>query len=244
MEIKTILWREWIFFKHRFWKITLSQLVTPLLYLITFGYGVGNALSVDGKPYLYFLLPGILAMSTMRNSYSPTATRVSLTRLHEKSFECYIFSPTKMSGLAMGHILAGAFRGVYAGTFVIAIGIIAKVDIHISVWLFIVMFLNAVIFASIGFFAAMIINTHYDLNNFNNVVITPMSFLCGTFFSLEGIPSIVKIFIEFLPLTYTTKLLRDIAFGFTINISELIIVIAFVIAVISMAIAICYKEIK
>ena len=244
MEIKTILWREWIFFKHRFWKITLSQMVTPLLYLITFGYGVGNAISVGGKPYLYFLLPGILAMSTMRNSYAPTSTRVSLTRLHERSFECYIFSPTRMSGLALGHILAGAARGVYAGIFVIAIGIIANVDIVINIWLFLIMFLNAIIFASIGFFAAMIINTHYDLNNFNNIVITPMSFLCGTFFSLEAIPSAIKILIGFLPLTHTTKLLRETAFGMPVNLMEFAIVIVFAAIFLAMSIGICYKEIK
>ncbi len=93
MEITTILWREWLFFKRRFWRITMSQMVSPLLYFVTFGMGLGRVMEVDGRPYLSYLLPGLLAMTTMRNSYTSVSTRISVMRLHEKSFECYLYFP-------------------------------------------------------------------------------------------------------------------------------------------------------
>ena len=76
MEITTILWREWLFLKRRFWRVTFSQMVSPLLYFVTFGMGLGRVMEMDGRPYLYYLIPGLLAMTTMRNSYmSAMATR-------------------------------------------------------------------------------------------------------------------------------------------------------------------------
>ena len=70
MEITTILWREWLFLKRRFWRVTFSQMVSPLLYFVTFGMGLGGMVNVDGQPYLQYLIPGLLAMTTMRNSYT------------------------------------------------------------------------------------------------------------------------------------------------------------------------------
>ncbi|KDR96497.1 ABC-2 type transporter [Peptoclostridium litorale DSM 5388] len=244
MEIKTILWREWTFFKHRFWKITRAQLITPLLYLITFGFGLGGRLSVEGQPYMFYLIPGLLAMTTMRNSYSAISMRVSVTRLHEKSFETFIYSPTRISRLAIGHILAGALRGVYSGIFVIIMGMISGVDFPISGWLILVIFLNSIIFAELGFFAAMVIDTHYDMNNFTNIVITPMSFLCGTFFSLSEMPWFFRWIIELLPLTHTTRLLRRIILGYGIDTFSLIATLFFAAALMVLSIRICYEEIK
>ena len=81
MEITTILWREWLFLKRRFWRVTFSQMVSPLLYFVTFGMGLGRVMEMDGRPYLYYLIPGLLAMTTMRNSYTSVSTRISVMRL-------------------------------------------------------------------------------------------------------------------------------------------------------------------
>ncbi len=244
MEITTVLWREWTFFKHRFIKITSSQIINPLLYLFTFGVGLGNSISVEGQPYLYFLIPGLLSMTTMRNSYSAVSMRISITRLHEKSFESYIFSPTRMSHLALGYILAGALRGMYAGLFVLVIGVIFGGNFGITIGLIFVMFLNSVMFSSLGFLAAMIIDTHYDLNRFASMIITPMSFLCGTFYSISNIPWYFKMIVEILPLTHTTRLIRRLSFGYGVDYFSLLISVLYVVFFIILAIRVCYEEIK
>ncbi len=241
MGIMTILWREYIFFKHRFFKITASQIVTPLLYLITFGIGL-SGVQVEGKPYLFFIIPGILAMTTTRNSYSAVSMRIIVSRIHDKSLEMYIYSPTSMFSFAFGSILAGALRGMYAGLFVIIIGVLTKSMIW-SIWLFVIMFINAIIFASIGFSAAMLIKTHYDLTRVTNMIITPMTFLCGSFYSVGGLPSYLKWFVELLPLTHTTRLLRELYFGNGINGISLLISLAYMVVLIMLSVKICYREI-
>lgn len=242
MSSLTILWREWTFFKHRWLKITMSQMVSPLLYLLTFGIGLSQV-TVEGQSYLFFILPGLLAMSTTRNSYSAVSMRISITRLHEKSMECYIYSPTSMTQLALGYIAAGALRGMYAGLFTILLGTITGAMTW-SFMLFVVMLINALIFSSIGFIAAMTIDTHYDLNRFSNMVITPMTFLCGSFFSVSNLPWYMKSVIELFPLTHTTRLMRRLFFGYGLDGFSLLIALVYLVVLILFSIRICFEEIQ
>ena len=240
MEMTTILWREWLFLKRRFWRITFSQMVSPLLYFVTFGIGLGRMIDSGGQPYLHYLIPGLLSMTTMRNSYTSVSTRISVMRLHEKSFESYFYSPTKMYLLATGHILAGALRGLYSGIFILILGFVSGAGLSLNGWLLLAVTLNALIFSALGFFAAMIIESHYDMNNFTNIVITPMSFLCGTFFSLDGIPEALKWLVNVMPLTHTTRLIRQLAFGGGVNWASMAVSVLFVIVLWACSVRECY----
>ncbi|MFQ7584412.1 MAG: ABC transporter permease [[Clostridium] symbiosum] len=240
MEITTILWREWLFLKRRFWRITFSQMVSPLLYFVTFGIGLGRMIDSGGQPYLHYLIPGLLSMTSMRNSYTSVSTRISVMRLHEKSFESYFYSPTKMYLLATGHILAGALRGLYSGIFILILGFVSGAGLSLNGWLLLAVTLNALIFSALGFFAAMIIESHYDMNNFTNIVITPMSFLCGTFFSLDGIPEALKWLVNVMPLTHTTRLIRQLAFGGGVNWASMAVSVLFVIVLWACSVRECY----
>ena len=240
MEITTILWREWLFLKRRLWRITFSQMVSPLLYFVTFGIGLGRMIDSGGQPYLHYLIPGLLSMTTMRNSYTSVSTRISVMRLHEKSFESYFYSPTKMYLLATGHILAGALRGLYSGIFILILGFVSGAGLSLNGWLLLAVTLNALIFSALGFFAAMIIESHYDMNNFTNIVITPMSFLCGTFFSLDGIPEALKWLVNVMPLTHTTRLIRQLAFGGGVNWASMAVSVLFVIVLWACSVRECY----
>lgn len=242
MEVTTILWREWLFLKRRFWRVTFSQMVSPLLYFVTFGVGVGRMMDVGDRPYLNYLIPGLLAMTTMRNSYTSVSTRISVMRLHEKSFECYFYSPTRMYLLAVGHILAGAMRGMYSGIFILLLGLVSGVKLALNGWLLLAVIMNTLIFSALGFLAAMMIESHYDMNNFTNVVITPMSFLCGTFFSLDGIPAALKWLVEVMPLTHTTRLIREISFGGSVRWGSLAAALGYVIALTACSVWACYRE--
>lgn len=241
MEITTILWREWLFLKRRFWRVTFSQMVSPLLYFVTFGMGLGRMMDVNGQPYLLYLIPGLLAMTTMRNSYTSVSTRISVMRLHEKSFECYFYSPTRMYLLAVGHILAGALRGMYSGIFILILGAVSGARLNFNLWLLIAVALNSLIFSALGFFAAMIIESHYDMNNFTNIVITPMSFLCGTFFSLDGIPTALKWLVNVMPLTHTTRLIRELSSGGGVNWISMAVSVLFVILLTACSVRECYR---
>lgn len=242
MEVLTILWREYVFFKRRFWKITSALIVSPLLYMIAFGWGIGENVVVDGSSYMLYIVPGIIALTTMRASFGAISMRVSVARLHEKSFEYYLISPTSMYLLTLGHILAGAFRGMFAAFIIILVTFAFGITVKINFLFILICFLNSLMFAGLGFFAAMMINTHYDMNRFTSFVINPMSFLCGTFFSLRKLPYLVRSFIEFLPLTHSTRLLRAIALNGKIEGFSIVVIFVYAIIFYILCVRACYEE--
>lgn len=217
MEVFTILWREFIFFKRRIFNITTAAIINPLLYVIAFGWGLGADVQVEGATYMHFVIPGIIALTSMNTSFSAISVRVNISRLYEKSFEYYLTSPVNMKLLALGQILSGAFRGMYASTLVLLISFMFKIDIPIDFNFILICFLNSFLFAAFGYGAALSINSHYDMSRFSTFIMTPMSFLCGTFFSLNKLPALIKGFIDILPLTYATTALRDMTLKGSFN---------------------------
>jgi len=242
VEVLTILWREFVFFKRRFWKITSALIVSPLLYMIAFGWGVGENVVVEGNSYMLYIIPGIVALTTMRSSFGAISMRVSVSRLHEKSFEYYLISPTSMYLLTLGHILAGALRGLFSAFIIICVSFVFGIAVKINFLFIFICFLNSLMFAGLGFFAAMMINTHYDMNRFTSFVISPMSFLCGTFFSLKKMPYIVRSFIEFLPLTHSTRTLRAIALNGKVEGFSVLVIMVYVIIFYILSVRACYEE--
>ena len=69
MGIVTVLWEKWVEFKYEWFKITTSALISPLLYMIALGWGLGAATTVTDRPYIDFLVPGIIALTTMNTSF-------------------------------------------------------------------------------------------------------------------------------------------------------------------------------
>jgi ABC-type multidrug transport system permease subunit len=242
MEMTAILWREWMFFKSRFFKITSSQLISPLLYLVTFGLGFGKVIDLGEYSYFHYLAPGIAAMTSMRAAYSGVSIRVSMARLQEKSFENYIISPIKTRNIALGYILSGSLKGIYAAALLMAISFVAGSRILNPCVFFMSMAMNTLVFSALGFFIAVSIDTHYDLNRFSTYVITPMSFLCGTFFDVDGLPVIMRNIIEIMPLTHSVRLMRAAAFGRNTYWFSVIVLLVYIIVFTIISIRICYEE--
>lgn len=244
MEVMTILWREIIFFRRRIIKITGSAVMSPLLYLIAFGWGLGENVVVEGYNYMYFIIPGIIALSTMNTSFNAVSIRINISKIHEKSFEYYLTSPVNIYLLTLGHILAGTLRGMYAGLIILIISFIFGVYIKVNLLFILVCFLNSLLFSAFGYFAAMIINSHYDMNRFTTYVITPMTFLCGTFFSLSKVPQAIKILINLLPLTHSTHALRAIALNGEMQIYSVVILVAYFIVFYFLGVMAGFREME
>ena len=208
-----VLWREYLFFKNRIWSITGSSLVAPLLYLTAFGWGLGRAVNMAGVTYVDFIVPGILALSTMNASFNAVSTPLSIARLYDRTLEEYLVSPITLFSFAAGKILAGALRGLYVGLILLAVAFVFGANFRLSGLFLLLAFLNCLVFASLGFLVALKVQSHPDMVRFNSFIITPMIFLCGTFFSLEHIPTHIQLFIKALPLTPASQGLRSLALG-------------------------------
>ena len=111
MGIITILWEKWVEFRRDFYKITLAAMIAPLMYLIVFGMGIQT--TSHGQPYLNFLIPGVVSLTTMNGSFNAIAQNLNVQRLYEKAFDQVMISPTPLWQFIAGQIIGGSLRGLY-----------------------------------------------------------------------------------------------------------------------------------
>ena len=195
------------------WRFLASSMVMPLLYLVTFGWGLGRGMNIGGGSYLEFVLPGILALSAMNNSFSPVSTSLNISKLYTKTLEEVLVSPVSPVDIALGRTLTGLVRGLFSALMLMVVGFIAGVHMHLSPFFFLMLALTSFCFGAAGVAAAMIARTHEDMSNFNSFFIVPMSFLAGTFFSPDRLPQPFESLILVYPLTHASLVLRALAAG-------------------------------
>ena len=186
MGIIAVLWEKWREFRRDFYKITLAATITPLMYLIVFGLGIQT--TSHGEPYLNFLVPGIVAMSTMTGSFSAVAQNMSVQRLYEKALDQVMVSPTPLWQFILGQVIGGSLRGMYAAGIIMLITLPIAADLTFNGWSFLVMFLNGLVFSTIALVLSFLAKSYTDAPRFTSYIIMPMSCLCNTFFSTDQMP--------------------------------------------------------
>jgi len=228
MNFYPIFWKDMLLIRKKPWKFLASSMVMPVLYLVTFGWGLGRGMAVaGGGTYLDFVLPGLLVMSAMNNSFGPVSTSVNVSKLYTKTIEEVLVSPVSHWDIALGRALMGSVRGMFSALLLLVVGLLSGGRIHLSPIFFLVLCLTSFAFASAAVAAAMVAKSHEDMSNFNSFVIIPMSFLAGTFFTPDKLPEPFHSAIMVYPLTHASMLLRTLAAGGEPQVPSLLILAAY-----------------
>jgi len=103
--------RETLILKRRLKRQIAGMAVSPLLYLIAFGYAMGDTAQFDGHTYLEFLIPGLVAMGSMTQSFG-IATDINVARFYWYIFEEFQAAPISNAAYVTGEVLAGMTRGL------------------------------------------------------------------------------------------------------------------------------------
>ena len=225
-DVGTVFWRDWIVLKRRLTKFIFSRMVAPLLYLTAFGWGLGQSVKLASGNYLDFIVPGIMALNSMNISFHSIIS-VHAERIYHKSLEEYLLSPISAESFLVGKILGAILRSLISSAIIIFFAEIFGAEIFLSVQLVFVLILNSIIFVQVGFFAAMKLSTYEEMAQVNTYILLPMSFLCGTFFSTGTLPAAVKFFVEILPLTHASFLLRSLTSGGEIFLDSVLILLLY-----------------
>ena len=211
MGIVAVLWEKWREFIRDFYKITMSAMISPLMYLVIFGLGIQT--TSHGEPYLNFLIPGIVAMTTMTGSFSAIAQNMSVQRLYEKALDQVMVSPTPLWQFILGQVIGGSLRGMYAACVILVLTTPVRRGLIFNGLSFLIMLLNGMVFATLALVLSFLAKTYSDAPRFNTYIIMPMTFLCNTFFSTEEIPDGFRQIIEMIPLSQASGMIRSIAQG-------------------------------
>ncbi|MBN1357542.1 ABC transporter permease [Candidatus Bathyarchaeota archaeon] len=214
-DIYSVLWVDLRFLRRHWLRTLATSLVNPVLYLVAFGYGLGGGISFDGYSYLAFVMPGIIALTAMSSSYGGAGYKLHVDRLFYRCFDEYLMSPISLFSLAVGKTLIGVVRGLISTVAILAVGVIISPALIVSPLFMLILVSSCFVFSFLGVLVGMWAKSHQDMTTFNTLVILPMTFLSGTFFSLNQLPGAVKAVLYLLPLTHSSECLRAAALGQT-----------------------------
>ena len=197
------------------------SLLEPILYLLAFGLGLGGYISsVLGQPYLVFISPALIAIAIMNGAFFE-CTFSSFVRMYfQKTFDAIVATPISVEEVVAGELLWGATRATINATIVLAV--IGVVSLTFKPLIFTPLFLLAIPLSFVGglmfgsiamcFTAAA---PNIDFFNYPSFLfLTPMFFLCGTFFPLSRLPQAAQgIAMAILPLTHIVNIARGVISG-------------------------------
>lgn len=215
----TIFWGEWLDLRVRIVQVAATGLISPLIYIVGFGLGLGSALDATMKPaagdnYLQFILPGMIALSSMTISFGGTTFSICGDRIFTKTFEETLLVPVHPLALYLGRMLAGIVRGMMTSCSVIIVALIftGKFGSFLNPLFLLLLVLNCAVFSGLGVIVGLNVKSLESVGLYNNFVIVPMSFLGATFFDPATLPTVLKGVVYLLPLTYTSVGLRAAAY--------------------------------
>ena len=144
-----------------------------------------------GKPYLYFLVPGVLVSSVMMSSTFECLYGTFVKMVHEKLYDSLIATPVSAEDAVAGDIAWGAFRGLISGVLMMLVAMamgIFPVSVASVLLILVLMVFVGVLFASLAMIVTSFSPSFDFFNYYTELVITPMLFFSGVFFPLDKFP--------------------------------------------------------
>jgi len=200
----TILWSDLMILRRRPGRYIITTLISPLLYLVAFGWGLGRGINVNGTSYLEFVVPGIIALTAMTTSFNGAGTRLNVDRLYFRSFDECLMAPIGLLSLLLGKAMIGVVRGLVSSSAFILASLFLAPRFQVGPMFLLILVLTCLVFSFLGVLAALLAKTHQDLATFSSLILLPMTFLGGTFFSLSQVPTALKLALYVLPLTHSS----------------------------------------
>jgi lipooligosaccharide transport system permease protein len=200
-------------------KLYLSSIalnfVEPVLYLVALGFGLGGFITeVQGRPYINFIAPGIIASSSMFATVYECTYATYVRIFYQKTFDAILSTPVNIDDLIAGEIMWGATKSVLYGIIIIAtISAFRLVDSPLIVIVVPILFLSGIIFAEISLVCVALVPGVDSLNYFYTLLMSPMFLFSGIFFPLNTLPAFVTKIAWFTPLYHLTNVCRSLASG-------------------------------
>jgi ABC-2 type transport system permease protein len=197
---ETMSWgKKWIAFQTilikeirrilRIWPQTLlPPVITMALYFVIFGKMIGSRVGdMGGVPYMQFIVPGLIMMAVITNSYSNVVSSFFSAKF-TASIEELLVSPVSKHAILLGYIGGGIFRGLIIALIVSIVALFfTKLGIeHLFVTTFTVLG-TSILFSLGGFINAAYARSFDDITIIPSFVLTPLTFLGGVFYSMEGL---------------------------------------------------------
>ena len=214
LGLRTLAEREIRRFLAVWTQTLLAPLVTAALFLLIFTLAVGTRRGeVMGVSFIHFLAPGILMMTVIQNSFANVSSSIVISKVQGNIVDT-LMPPLSASELVAGYLIGGIFRGVVVAVAIVVvifpfIGLGVAHPLLALVWVI----LGGAFLGALGLLAGVFANKFDQMAAITNFVVTPLSFLSGTFYSLETLPPAMQAFSHANPVFYLIDGLRHAVLG-------------------------------
>jgi ABC-2 type transport system permease protein len=189
VSFRTILTKEVLRFSRIWVQTILPSVITTTLYFVIFGRLIGDRIgSMDGLPYLDFIVPGLVLMAVITNAYANVVSSFYSSKF-SRYVEELLVSPVPNWIILAGYVAGGVARGMAVGGAVLLVAaVFTPIQIHSVTVTFLVFAMTAVLFSLGGFINAVYANSFDDISIIPTFVLTPLTYLGGVFYSIELLP--------------------------------------------------------
>ena len=191
----------------------VSSLVTPLLWIVVFGGGLGSAVSLEGINYQVFIFPGILAMTILFSSVF-----FGLYIVWDKKIDFFkevLVAPLSRTTIFAGKMVGGTIDALLQGCAMLVLGLVLGVNYTILrvLFSFVFMFILASALVSLGLIIGSNMESVEGFQLIISFLVFPMFFFSGALFPLKNLPSYLLVFTMLDPVTYAVDGLRGLLLG-------------------------------
>jgi ABC-2 type transport system permease protein len=203
----------WIKEMSRFLRIWVQTLVPPVitmsLYFVIFGNLIGSRIGeMNGFNYISFIVPGLIMMSVITNSYSNVASSFYSAKF-QLSIEELLVAPVPNYVIIWGYIGGGVIRGLMVGFLVTCVSLFfVELQIANLFILILSVILTAILFSIGGLLNAIFARTFDDISIIPTFVLTPLTYLGGVFYSISLLPPFWQGVSHFNPVFYMINAFR------------------------------------
>jgi ABC-2 type transport system permease protein len=191
----------------RTWRTLMQSIASPVistsLYFVVFGAAIGSRMvEVDGVRYGAFIVPGLIMMSLMTQSVANASFGIYMPKFSGTIYEI-LSAPISAVEIVLGYVGAAASKSVILGLLILGTArLFVDFEIAHPVWMMVFMVLTSIAFSMLGFIIGIWADGFEKVQIVPMLVITPLSFLGGSFYSLSMLPPFWQKVALFNPVVY------------------------------------------
>jgi ABC-2 type transport system permease protein len=197
----------------RTWRTLMQSILSPVistsLYFIVFGGAIGSRMvSIDGVSYGAFIVPGLIMLSVLTESVSNSSFGIYMPKFSGTIYEV-LSAPISVYEIVMGYVGAAATKSVILGSIIL---LTARLFVSFSVahplWMLVFLVLTSVTFSFFGFIIGLWADGFEKLQIVPMLIVTPLTFLGGSFYSVSMLPPLWQKVALFNPVVYLVSAFR------------------------------------
>jgi len=187
----------------------ISPVISTVLYFIVFGAAIGSGIqTIDNVQYSAFIVPGLMMLTVLMQSVANASFGIYFPKFLGTIYE-HLSAPVSFLEITIGYVGAAATKSFIIGLIILTTSFLfVPLNISHPMWMIALLIINCITFSLLGFIIGILSNNFEQLNLVPMLIITPLVFLGGSFYSIEMLPSFWQTVTLFNPVMYLISIFR------------------------------------